>query len=732
MSRYIRKELTGSLSPVNSELEKIQNSIKELLSRTGETPNQMLANLDMNSQRIINLPFPQTPSEPLRLGDVVSTQASEVLVPPTYFNIADYGALPSNLDNKAAIDAAIADLSDAGGGVLYIPRGIFYTSGNHTLVSNMSVQGEGYCSCLKRTFVSESNYGNSIFSYVNPLRPAIGISNVSFFNLRLEGVWDNIYKELGTNSEIVIVGVDGFTMTNCWVKNAAFGSIVLNQSKNAHVHGNWFINSARDMCRLWNTDNSSVVGNTFLHNDDDCISINRAGFDPVEPSGRVRQGIIVANNYLQDTGGIRIQDAMGCVVLGNVIQLNKGNAAIKFDCFSTAGVKKSNVHTSIIANNIITNVLDRLLARQDDAAAQSSNLRVAIKVKSANWTDYDVSNTYEYFYTNSGDANQNPLRVNSQLIITGNIVKRTLPVVTRYSDWGFGKMFTRFKTTEVVPGYIVNGEANPAIVDANLRCRPLEIRDGLKYTSITNNLFEGSGTDCVLFLSEEKAAGSHQFTGLEFKNNVFRDFRATGINLTDYENTRQSIIFSGNTFDGDPYFKDTFGRHTDGSSNFTGGWTAQEACVAIDARSVEGLVITDNDFKNVSGAYLFGGSGAKEHCWIRFNRLWGQPSTSANPRVFDVSNRGVGVYPADMDEEASLIYVNSNPQTANYLDLLEQQVRSRDSAPTTGYYFLGQIVWARSGVVSNGSVQIGWRRLTDGTSHVLGTDWQPLFASITA
>jgi hypothetical protein len=59
--------LVGQL---NSNFTNISNSFSDCLSRAGTLPNQMLSQLDMNSNQIINLPAPATVNSPLRLADV--------------------------------------------------------------------------------------------------------------------------------------------------------------------------------------------------------------------------------------------------------------------------------------------------------------------------------------------------------------------------------------------------------------------------------------------------------------------------------------------------------------------------------------------------------------------------------------------------------------------------------------------------------------------------------------
>lgn len=62
----------ASKQAVNANYDTIVAGLNNTLSRDGTAPNQMGANLDMNSNRILNLPAPATNTEPLRKGDAQS------------------------------------------------------------------------------------------------------------------------------------------------------------------------------------------------------------------------------------------------------------------------------------------------------------------------------------------------------------------------------------------------------------------------------------------------------------------------------------------------------------------------------------------------------------------------------------------------------------------------------------------------------------------------------------
>src|ERR1035437_2298210 len=59
-------------------------------------------------------------------------------IPATQFNITDYGASTSGLDNSSSINAAITAASSAGGGTVVIPAGTFL-SGPITMKSNVNL-----------------------------------------------------------------------------------------------------------------------------------------------------------------------------------------------------------------------------------------------------------------------------------------------------------------------------------------------------------------------------------------------------------------------------------------------------------------------------------------------------------------------------------------------------------------------------------------------------------------
>jgi len=78
MTTYTRNTLSGSLAPVNNELEKIEVSLREKLDRNPSVAqnNEMLDDLDMNSNRIINYPDAVNDSDLITKGQVSEIASS--------------------------------------------------------------------------------------------------------------------------------------------------------------------------------------------------------------------------------------------------------------------------------------------------------------------------------------------------------------------------------------------------------------------------------------------------------------------------------------------------------------------------------------------------------------------------------------------------------------------------------------------------------------------------------
>lgn len=78
MGRYTRTQITqlsanesAAIQQINKNFEDLQDAIQDTVSRSGQAPTHMTADLDLNGKRIINVPAPLTDNDLVRRVDVV-------------------------------------------------------------------------------------------------------------------------------------------------------------------------------------------------------------------------------------------------------------------------------------------------------------------------------------------------------------------------------------------------------------------------------------------------------------------------------------------------------------------------------------------------------------------------------------------------------------------------------------------------------------------------------------
>lgn len=107
---------TSAIQTINENADKIESAFGNTLSRDGSGPNQMLAPLDMNSQRILNLPTPTSDNDPARWVDLKQAFAltGEIVIPSMIGNEGKFLVTDgTTLEWQAATD--ISGLGDMKG-----------------------------------------------------------------------------------------------------------------------------------------------------------------------------------------------------------------------------------------------------------------------------------------------------------------------------------------------------------------------------------------------------------------------------------------------------------------------------------------------------------------------------------------------------------------------------------------------------------------------------------------
>jgi len=459
-----------------------------------------------------------------------------------YFSVKDYGAIgDGTTDDIIPINLARTALVVNGGGVLYFPRGNYRVSTGIDLTNNMTILGDGDSSQI----ISTSTSFNTVINHIGSAGTVI--SNVNILNIALKGNWLTANAEGGASGLITATYVDNITISNCFLSYSCFMGMLLNHCTNVKVLDNTIKYCPRDLIAVWNSTNTIVDSNILLGNDDDGISLHSTGDVPV------RSNVIVSNNTLTDTGGIRTISMYGMVIKDNTISRPKGYgiACLNSNPGFTGLLSSSSLNN--IHDNTITDVIDRQYFI--DGTASNDNLRTYIlfdtikaqagalsSIPGTPNTSGIVSDPYGYYQTNSGAAGTDAVRPATTNKIHNNICKRTLPSVANYSVWGFG---TAFKKT----GFI-----DLAVTEAHLNGQGIALRLPQENLVVAENIIDVGNTGIIVQLATGVTAADCLAKNVFIKDNNIRNVKLAGINISPGTLSHQDIVVENNKIDCDPYF----------------------------------------------------------------------------------------------------------------------------------------------------------------------------------
>lgn len=623
------------------------------------------------------------------IGAVTRTQQDKLR---EIFSVKDFGAKgDGTTSDGVAIQSAINACFAAGGGVVYFPPGKYRKSkGTASLVlkSGVSLMGDG-----PQSIVFHDD--DPALARVD-LAAGSNVNNVTIANLQIQGRDLTIPANLVQTNQsqtLTISGGDNIRLYNVTFKWLRYMATSCSDCTNVVVQGCHFDTILRDGCRFTNSWNVNVVGNTFMHVADDVVALHTL-------DNRVLPGMAytVTGNTFEACQGLKILGAKLTIIANNVFRRMTRTAInlVQLDTNLTEGA--SHMFCIKVQNNLI---LDTLMDR---------GVNFAILVSAAGRDPGGLaspdrpglnSSVFPYSLTNNTDVAGSVNAGMWGIVLEGNIVARTLPNVTKYSDWGFGQLFDQ------------TGWFDPAVTNATFNGHAMQISGPLQAAMISRNTFMGGTGIGILLVAVGTANGWDTMT-TQIDSNIFFDWPGVGISLTSVGSSNKEVHITNNTFDMDPYF-----RHADHNADGTWAGSGNSLAIQTNNSTYQTGMVRGNTFKNVAQLWLANGT-----CLLNAggNIIY---SGGVNTVADDALNKGVRW----LRRDCLILTYDGDPASATYGKQNPYPLLSSTAAPTQGFYARGHFVLNQTPSISAGKVRKGWLRLTDGVAHVDGTDWTSFYGT---
>lgn len=608
------------------------------------------------------------------------------------FNVKNYGAVGDSTgvsgngtDDSAAIQRALNAANTAGGGKVYLPKGIYRkadTTATLVWYSNTTIEGDGDASVLF--------HDDTVVNARSDLLIANSTSNIAIRNMKILGTADT-YGVQTNQSQCLTGGV----ITNLRCENVTFQglrymSTAFNRVNGGIFTGNRLKNCMRDGIRCTHSYNIIVNGNTFDNVSDDNVALHSDD----SRTEVVGSGFVVTNNTFTAGQSVKILGGKRIVISGNTFaRMLRTPINVTLEYGLTEGA--SPLVDVTISNNVI----------QDTFSSFGSN--EVIKVKSYPYSVGGLAvqpginaTPYAYNWLNNIDTGTQ-VNVGAQNIrIENNTISRTLAPVANYSLYGFGSLYD----TAFTWGY------DPAITDTSFACHGISVYGPVRGLRVCGNMIAGLGiTVFAMRLTCVSASTYPDFIDVLVDGNVISDCPGGGLSLIGGDTSAaRNLVVRNNVFDVDPYF-----RQTAHSADNT--WTDITSSPGIQTTlNTKGCVVTGNWFSNCASCI---GPNISGVAYVRDNFVLCDATSIAN----DALNKGV----RNLTKQYDFIHMNydGDPTSGTFGEISSMPLSTSSSIPTSGWYGTGHFVKSASNIPGSTGYVLGWLRLTTGTGHVSGTDW---------
>lgn len=257
---------TSAINTINNNFDLVAEKLDTLLSRDGDTPNQMEASLDMNSNRITNLPEPVSVHEPARLQDIRDIVSDGVAANTLDGDVIQIGTLPADRLESGAVVAHLG-----------------YTPAN---IVSPNFSGKTVYTVTQPVWSSYTNIWNGLWADIGgyPTNKMFGNDTVGI----AQTIVGSINIPAGSTAGNHAAGISGYGVTYSTSQGPVgvfgFGGIAVNGASG------WGLNTVTT-----NSDTPQPANNTGY--DGGAVYAYEADFNIVKKSGAVEPNVPIRGFY---------------------------------------------------------------------------------------------------------------------------------------------------------------------------------------------------------------------------------------------------------------------------------------------------------------------------------------------------------------------------------------------------------------------------------------------------
>ena len=608
-------------------------------------------------------------------------------------SVKDFGAVGDGVtDDRLAFQLAFNYVNSVGGGVVYMPSGVYRKAdtagGIWTMYSNTTLRGDGDSSVIFFDDTpSTARSGNDMLICSNT-------NNINFENFKILGTALTYLTE--TNQKQCLTGgvIDQLRMVNVTISGVRYMATAFDSVNNGYFSGNYLEYVIRDGIRCTNSFNVIVTGNRFKSVVDDCVALHSS-----DSATLVGSGFVVTNNTFEACQSIKILGAKTAVISNNVFKRMLRAAILVL--LPNSGTEGNTPQFSLnITDNVINDTFASLGANFQILVAQ------AIGMSTGGLSSQPGINStpLPYTYLNDLDSSSSVVINQFGINISNNIIARTLGNVAAYSSYGYGLLFDRTPTVAFT---------DPAIANSTLGGHGIQVSSPIVGLQICNNNISGINPGFAgILLDSNTATNIQDYSDVLISSNILFNVPGSGIaglNTGSGVNAKQIYIIN-NILDLDPYFLNA-GHNADNT------WSGSGFCVAFNFVTTANLIVGGNVIKNTGDTGIL-----LNNCLTTTPNIVYADYVAAGDNA---GNKGVRFIPAA--SRNSIIKIDGDPTSATYGQTVSVPYTYSASIPTTGSYVANTFVHSANPTVlgppASQYIITGWTRLTTGSAHVLNTDW---------